>query len=310
MYKNTVEKKLKYLVKWTEIFGPVNFKINHKSNKIQILYFRSTLMLIILLISLISYYHLLLKKILKFENLYVQILYCIRVIYIILRYSVTIFNCIFNKKMIINIWNNVLKLNKTCRALNLQCAPNSKIVLIAVFLPAAISISIDITLEFKNHRFATIRKWFSIWGILLTKILIATIYLQFLTLLIMYKNYFKQLNFRLKFVLQNNADNSYFVMKHIARNHQQFCDHINIIMPMFTLHILLTMTEAVMNLTNNVYQIFLVCSNYDEEKIYTLLISIIFVFEYTVYLLIVIIPCHKCMEEVIIAYFFKIILQI
>lgn len=299
MSKNIVKQKLEYLLKWMKFIGPVTMKFNQSTNRMELKTFQYILNIILMIITVTWTAYLLFSGNFYDESYTIKtkLLSISFILSVLSRYGFALYDYGFNKNSILHYWNRILNLDSTCRSLKLQCIVNTKGIFITVVIFNFVDCFAHAFQTFNLPKISLSVKFAMVIGNLTTKILISMLAFLFLTLITMFKNYFKQLNEKLIFALETRPRHSLFIVNNIAKLHQYFYELTIILILMWSLHILTAFCSCLITLIINTHNVIGIIIT-QENNVFGLIESLWAVIEGCFQILVIIIPCNLCMEQV------------
>lgn len=251
MTKNDLFSNISYLIKFAEIFGPVNLKLNRKTHKMEICLSRYIICstVIVLLIVTFSYFYVTEDAIEQQQKeIKLKMLLIFFYASVISRYLITILEYLYHKELAINFWNSVINLDNTLNNLNLKFKANNKLIQLMIIVPCVLNLSCTLAELITSNSF-NVEQFLAFISVSVANVIECLIYLTFVTFMTIFKNYFIQLNNILKDTLKNGSSNSLVIIKNIGIIHQELSELVRMAVNLYSVQIIVTLINCVFDLS-------------------------------------------------------------
>lgn len=292
-------RSLKPLLRFEQFIGPVNVKVNGKRNKMELLPVQYALSIVIIVLTNCAIFYEWQKSdgeefSVSDRPLDVMLSFIIGLTYSF-RHILLFYVCIFDRNKVIKNWNDILIFAASYRALNLKCIVYNKLTLLVILIPGIANYASMVFFTLSKSEMSELTLTITYLVGAVSKFTSTAQTFKFLTLITMYRHYFKQLNQMARMIVKNPSANSLPTLKLIVASHQ----HLHRLTVSTTntlfLQILLIFSECIVFLTMFVYQFITDIRNSQYSNALECLPVVEFVFIIVYHIL----PCELCRKEVI-----------
>lgn len=298
MCKSGAVHKLHNIIKCFYYFATISINIDYTRNEIKLIKSKTIITLTIFTIFTVIISYLLLNGELLHKNASTprRVVEISLLISVISQHFALILTSTYHQETIVKLWNDILNLDVVCKTLDLKYIVNDKLILLTI-TTCTLSDTVFGFIGIISESNESLR-----YKIVCTTATITTIvmdflgYYKFMTLLTMYKNYFKQMNEKLAVILsRHEADLN--LLKHFATLHNYFYKLLKDTTTVFSVQLIIIISHGVISTTGYIYNVFMELVS-PNPNFLAIVATVYFQILMLIHLSMIIAPSELCMYEV------------